>query len=150
MIIRDANKNDVRELVQMSLELITSELDYDRNLRIPSEDELYNFWNRIINSRRHMVLVAEKEELMGYAYGWFMRDYFIFRKQRAYLSDVFVKQNFRGMGVGSSLVNELLKVFRENGVKFVYVDVYSRNTHTLKFWKKNGFEVESFTLVREL
>lgn len=150
MIVREAEVKDISELVDMSVQLLTYELFYDENLRKPSENELYDFWNRTVNNKRCVVLVAEKKNLVGYVYGWFMRDYFIFRKPRAYISDLFVKPEFRRRGIGTLLVNELLKYFRENGVKFVYVDVYSRNDSALRFWEKNGFDTESVTLVKKL
>ena len=150
MIIRRANQKDIPELVDMSLQLLTSELAYDENLRIPSEEEFHNFWTRTINNKRNVVLVAEETELVGYIYGWFMKNFFLFREPRGYISDLFVKPSFRGRGVGSSLLSEIIKVFQKNGVTFVYVDVYSGNSSALEFWKKKGFEVESFTMVRKL
>ena len=150
MIIRRAREGDVSELADMSLQFLTSELAYDRNLHVPSKEEFYNFWIRTLDNQRNVVLVAEEEELLGYVYGWFMRDFFLFKESRAYISDLFVKPEFRGNGVGSSLLTHIIDVFRKGGVRFVYADVYCRNTSALGFWKKNGFDVESFTLVRQL
>jgi ribosomal protein S18 acetylase RimI-like enzyme len=51
----------------------------------------------------------------------------------------YVKENFRRRGIGKLLVEELLKWFRKRKIKFVEVEVDSRNKIGIEAYKKYGF-----------
>jgi ribosomal protein S18 acetylase RimI-like enzyme len=50
-----------------------------------------------------------------------------------------VKENFRRKGIGKLLFEELLNWFRKRKVKFVEVEVDSRNKIGIEAYKKYGF-----------
>jgi ribosomal protein S18 acetylase RimI-like enzyme len=51
----------------------------------------------------------------------------------------YVKENFRRRGIGKLLVEELLKWLRKRKIKFVEVEVESRNKIGIEAYKKYGF-----------
>ena len=51
----------------------------------------------------------------------------------------YIKENFRRKGIGKLLVEELLKWFRKRKIKFVEVEVDSRNKIGIEAYKKYGF-----------
>jgi phosphinothricin acetyltransferase len=51
----------------------------------------------------------------------------------------FLHQDFRGMGLGTALLQNLEKQGREMGITTVLAHISSRNPQSLKFHSKNGF-----------
>ena len=77
----------------------------------------------------------EKEELLGYAIVYFMAD-------EGELVRIAVDPCCRRRGVASHLLEELLRVCRENGVKRVLLDVRESNEAAIKLYERMGFKAD--------
>ncbi|MFX0072526.1 MAG: GNAT family N-acetyltransferase [Candidatus Hermodarchaeota archaeon] len=87
------------------------------------------------------IFIAEKN---GKAEGYIIihwMTYFILPGPEGYISDLFVKENERGQGIGSALLN---KVKKEAQKKHCYrlnlLNNRNRISYLKGFYKKNGFE----------
>ncbi len=56
-----------------------------------------------------------------------------------HISDLFVKKEHRGKGLGSKLIDESIKWFKKNKLKHVSVLLYADNEHAHLVYKKKGF-----------
>lgn len=87
-----------------------------------------------------LCLVAEDEqgEVAGVAQCW----------TSAFVKDLAVRAHFRRRGVGSALLLEAFRVFRERGAAFVDLKVDSNNpSGAVRFYRSHGMrEVESYAL----
>jgi len=55
------------------------------------------------------------------------------------ISDAYVSEEYRRRGLGKQMLDELVKWFKENGIKHTELSVDSRNKIAIKAWKKFGF-----------
>jgi GNAT superfamily N-acetyltransferase len=67
-------------------------------------------------------------------------------RKYGHISAVFVQEPYRGKGVGRSLVAAALGWFAEKRVSRVRVATDTKNTLSVEFWKKLGFQTTVLTL----
>ncbi|MEO0098221.1 MAG: ribosomal protein S18-alanine N-acetyltransferase [candidate division WOR-3 bacterium] len=121
-----------------------TEKDLDGVLEI--EKENFKFpWKREIflsdlNRKSAYCLVAKKKGLvLGYIIILQALDEF-------HLANISVKKGYQRQGIGSALMNEMLKIAQENGIKSIYLEVRKSNLPAQRFYEKFGF---TFTYTRK-
>lgn len=65
------------------------------------------------------------------------------------LSEIYVKKEMIGKGVGKKLMEEFLNIAKEQGAQVAWLGVWEGNQKAIDFYKKWGFEVfgsEKFTI----
>jgi len=88
------------------------------------------------------ILVAEKEdgEIIGFAstfvawYSWIGKS--------LYLDDLYVVEKFRGDGLGSKLIDEVIKMAKKENCKKVKWQVSKWNQDAIDFYKSKGAEID--------
>lgn len=53
-----------------------------------------------------------------------------------------VRQEYRGRGIGTRLIDAVLEKAREKGLERIELEVFASNTHARELYRKSGFEVE--------
>ncbi len=67
-----------------------------------------------------------------------------------YISDLFIKEEFRGMGYGSILIHLCEKKAKELGnIKGSFISVLANNIDAFNVYKKNGYNENEITLYKE-
>ncbi len=64
--------------------------------------------------------------------------------QRAYISRLIVKKEYRNQGIGSTLVDFIIEVAREMGYKELSIGVDKNNIPALNLYRKKGFDTVIF------
>src|SRR5215213_157438 len=73
------------------------------------------------------------------AYAIFYPNFASFRGQRGiYLEDIYIKQEFRGRGVGEAVLKYIAKIGKERGFERMDFQVLEWNTPAIKFYEKLG------------
>ncbi len=62
----------------------------------------------------------------------------------AHLKRMAVKKEFRKQGLGDSLLQTVLRFARKHNFKTIYAGMVPENTKAITFYKKHGFEENSF------
>lgn len=57
---------------------------------------------------------------------------------------IVVRENFRGMGIGSKLMNSLIALARREGLRKIRLIVSADNHRAIKLYKKFGFKITRF------
>ncbi len=65
-----------------------------------------------------------------------------------YISDLFVKKEHSGKGLGSKLMDESINWFKKNKLKHISVGLYADNENAHLFYKKKGFFDYKFEMRR--
>ena len=79
------------------------------------------------------LLVADvKGEIAGYAVFWAVMD-------QGELGNVAVDDDYRGKGIGTKLIEEILKRAHERGVKEIFLEVRKSNVRAQELYKTFGF-----------
>lgn len=87
---------------------------------------------------KNLLFVAEKNnKIVGFIWGTFV-NYGISRY--GYIDELFVKQEFRGMKIGESLVRKILEEFKKLKTWALFVSIKKRNKKVVSFYRKSGFK----------
>lgn len=85
---------------------------------------------------KNFLLVAEEgKEIIGFIWGNFI-SYGI--DKFGYIEELFVKEKFRGKGIGTALVKTIIKKFKKLKAAALFV---TTDRETAKFYKKLGFKI---------
>lgn len=86
------------------------------------------------------LIVRDGDEAIGYAI--FFPYFASFSGQRStYLEDIYVKEGYRGKGIGERLLGEVAAEARRNGADRLDFMVLDWNEPALKFYRKLGVEM---------
>ena len=139
-IIRDIQKGDLKVVYQMLQELV----EYDKILEKfnLTEEEMYNY----LFSKKFpwACLVVENlfdNSLKGfllYTFSYINRAFHL--KPQVYIDHLYIKPDYRGFGVGNSLIEELKDRLKEHNVNRVEVWCMKTNKIGNLFYRKIGFK----------
>jgi ribosomal protein S18 acetylase RimI-like enzyme len=144
--IEEAKRKDINSILRLQMDLAdyNKKIDpkYYRSGKERKKQLRKSFLKSVSKKRRNRkFLVAKiKNRVIGFFIGGihkslpFCREEKIGEVYRAY-----VDKKFRGKGIGKLLFEELLKWFKRRKIKFVEVEVDSRNKIGIKAYKKYGF-----------
>jgi ribosomal-protein-alanine N-acetyltransferase len=81
-----------------------------------------------------LITVAEAEwgEILGYSVAWWVQD-------QAELANLAVRENFRGWGVGSALLDRVLLDLKNLGVDSLFLEVRFSNERAFALYRSRGF-----------
>ena len=131
--IRAATIADVPLLRSLILELA----EYEREAAsvLLTEDELRH--DGFGPDRRFRAIIAERDgQPAGYAV--FFTSYSTWTGSGLFLEDLFVRELFRGQGVGKLLLSQVAEIARKEGYRTIRLDVLDWNESAIKFYKSLG------------
>lgn len=145
MVIRRATLDDINKIKYLQQELINEHAKlYDSvfySMQENSADEWLSWATKKLSSREVAIFVAEKDsKMVGYVSGWIeVRAPIYSLRKVGYLSNIYVQQQFRGQGIGSTLNSAMLDWFKKQNVGFVELNVDSRAKGAVESWLKLGY-----------
>ncbi len=111
---------------------------------------------RNITSERGAIFVTELDnDIVGYIYGVIVNSSEKDTREFVPLilgkvEDIYVEKHFQNKGVGTLLMNEIQKFFKENGCNKITLTVLSNNQHAIEYYRKLGFETECLEMIKLL
>ena len=116
------------------------------NLNWPREGGNEHF-SRLVSGAHSVCLLAEMDgETVGYLVGYAMDATNLRPVKRAELESMFVREEFRGQGVGAALANEFMNWSKKEGAQRISVTAYAANEKAIEFYKGLGFEPRNLSL----
>lgn len=131
MIIRRARPEDLNVIFEFICFLEESRLEYAAF----REGFIYN-----LQQRGNYYLIAEMEGvLIGFlsCHGQFLLHHAAVVCE---IQELFVDEDFRGIGTGRKLLNELEKLIKADGCQYLEVTSNIRRTEAHRFYLANGFD----------
>ena len=107
------------QIQEMSLELFEYENQFAKHKAIP-EDSMVHF---IIRDEQH---------------GTYGALTCLIRWDAIWINNFFVKEKYRKQGIGKQLLDEAIRLSKNEGCRFLFVETIS--FHHVDFYRKNGFE----------
>mgnify|MGYP001321860143 CR=1 FL=1 len=150
--IRCAFNSDLEAVLQLDQELIRHDLHFDPTLDPNwsfSEEGMAWFRERI-SGRDGIVIVAVCEgELVGYLCGG-RCEAESFRRTRpmAEVDCMYLREAFRGRGVGEKMMERFREWCSENGVGRIRVVACAGSAGAIRFYRRMGFEPYDLVLER--
>ena len=84
------------------------------------------------------ILAEDNGQPMGYAL--FFPFYSTWSGSAIFLEDLFVRDAFRGRGIGKALLGEVARIARQEGCHTIRLDVLDSNAPAIQFYKSLGAE----------
>lgn len=141
LVIREANNNDISSLNSLFQKLLEYEREnYDDNIK---EDLCINsFFDKRINIKNHIVLVAEVENnIVGYLYCIIDDDNKITKEIEAKIESFYIDFEYRNKGIGTKMLQEINRILKDKNVKYVFIENLEKNEHSKYLYEKLGFEI---------
>ncbi|OJJ19580.1 hypothetical protein BKI52_22495 [marine bacterium AO1-C] len=140
--IRVATLDDLATLNEFQQALIQVERPMDASLR--QEGLMYYYdLGKLIKSEKSDVFVAcQQDEIVGSGYGLIKsheRDIFV-TKEYGYIGFMYVKEQYRGQGVGQLVLKKLVEWFEVRNITDIRLQVYKNNPKAIKAYEKAGFQ----------
>lgn len=140
MIIRKAKMEDAKELNLLLTLLIRDEKQYDKNIN--EEFVVTNMYENYMEDKNKCILVAEeKQEIVGYLYGFIKENDVTICLQEARLDALYVKEEYRRRKIANALILEFKKWVNNYNIKIIEVNVWSKNEKAKNLYAKHNFIV---------
>lgn len=154
--IKKATPKDSKDIVTLFIEfmkehekLVINNNPYFRLHVAKTKNYVQDFRKFIlknIKSKNSIVMYAEENgKPAGYCLAYIKKNIPIYKINKlGYLSDIFVRKNFRKLGISSKMKDESFKWFVKKGVKYVSIIVYKGNKARVvyKHWGFKDYLIE--------
>jgi len=144
ILIRKATKDDSKLILDLITELgIYEKLEHEITATVEQIE------NEIFNNKSAVVYIAEyKSKPVAYSLHFYTFSTFL-AKKGIYLEDLFVLEEYRGKGIGKSLLKNIAKEAVDNAFGRVEWSVLDWNKPAIDFYKSIGaFPQEEWTMYR--
>ena len=143
MKIRKATKKDLDGILELAELMLDFHYGLDPYYKIYSKyEDPREFYSEHLQKKNVRYVVAEDSNgnLVGFASASITSIPRTKAPKIGTLIANFVRKEYRGKGIGTKLLKERMKWFKENNVKYVEMSVDVRNKKAIALWKKNGFK----------
>ncbi|MEJ6792026.1 MAG: GNAT family N-acetyltransferase [Lacinutrix sp.] len=135
--IRLSTKNDMKSVHNLIIELAVFEKEPDA-IEVTVKNLMEDGFGK---EPKFICFVAENdEEIVGAALIY--KRYSTWKGEVLHLEDLIVKEQMRGSGLGTALLDEVVKYANQIGVKRVSWEVLDWNEPAIVFYEKKGADVK--------
>ena len=151
IVIRKARLKDIDTLITLENELYDNQVEYLRKLKSKNLDDFFlknnsntflkKFILKTIRSKNGLVLIAEVDKkISGYLIIIIKKNIPIFQLEKlAEITDLYIKEEFRGKGISNKLRDEVLKWCKIKKISSITLDLLPKNIHAKSIYEKWGF-----------
>lgn len=140
MKIRPATQTDFGKIAEIHIESWQDAYAKDLPKEFISrtlDNTLNQHWRSIEIQNNDIVLVAEQDEIIGFAAAWC--------RPEPYIDNLHVHPSLRSKGIGLELMRALTKTLLQNGHKSAYLYVFETNSKAIRFYERlGGIQKEKF------
>ena len=144
MEIRKATIKDFERLKDIKLKSKTGERKYNKSLKpINKVEKRYFYYLKkdLTFKERAIFIAIENDKIIGMILGKIIDTLSIAKfKKRGYISNLYILPKYRRKGIAKKMVEELIKWFKENNIKNLRLEVYSKNKPALNIYHKLRFK----------
>jgi GNAT superfamily N-acetyltransferase len=152
VIIRRAIIEDLKTIQTLNNNLFELEKEnYDSTLvkDWPLSEEGKEYFSDLINN--HYVIVAILDNvIVGYLAGSIEEKGSYVEAQYGETNNMLVCDEYRGYGIGKSLINSFKEYCKSNNISNIKVVASYKNKNAIEFYHKNGFEEFDITLTAKI
>ena len=126
-------------LFEETAQMITDLMNYHRKLTNARKE----FWQTIDESKKTLEEWLDSGHIYHVFYNDSLAGFFYIRfggQSAAWLEDLFIKEEFRSLGIGKEAFKLLDEMLTERGTRAMFVNVIPRNIEAIRFYKECGFD----------
>lgn len=68
----------------------------------------------------------------------------------AFLDELYLREDYRGQGIGTRIIQHVLDVCQTHGVKALHLEVMAQNTRAQELYRRLGFELRDSRLMSKI
>ena len=88
----------------------------------------------------HCFVAVDKDEVVGFS--TYFIAYYSWTGKTIYLDDLYVLENYRGLGIGNKLLDKIIETAKTENCKKVRWQVSNWNNKAIEFYKKRGATID--------
>ncbi len=147
MNIRRAKKDDILQINKLLHQVLDIHHKgrpdiFKENAKKYTDNELLNI---IEDDKKPIFVYEENGKVSGYAFCIFMQhinNNILTDIKTLYIDDLCVDENERGKHIGTKLYEYVLDFAKQNGFYNVTLNVWNLNDDAIKFYQKQGLEIQ--------
>jgi len=141
--IEKADTKDLDELAELGKRLCLEMRSIDpmgMDLKKGFEKEISKWQAASISKKKCLFLKAVvKGRIVGYLFCEIQEKLPIFKSDPGHIYDIYILPGYRNKGMGSALISEAMKWFREKRIKRVTIDSLAKNTGATRMYERMNF-----------
>ncbi len=149
MVIQKATKNDWIGIHKLFQEVHDHHLNGTINTFKDVDPFTKEEFEESLKDKNSIILVAkEKEDVIGFVLAQIIEKegrHTKFKKS-LHINTIGTKKGSHNQGIGSSLINEIKRIAKENKCDNINLSVWSFNDNAIKFYKHHGFKDQKITM----
>ena len=110
--------------------------DNDFFEKLSDRVNIYDYSKKLYENSIHFTLY-DGDKLVGFSPCYFNDK----KREVGYISSLTIRDNYRGLGLGSYMLSEIKKYAEKNGFNSIMVTIHIDNQISSNFYNKNGFEI---------
>jgi ribosomal protein S18 acetylase RimI-like enzyme len=140
LLIRKATMDDMDVLLEFEQGVIHAERPFDPTLK-PDPNHYYDLENMISDPQVEVVVAEYKGQIIASGYGRIENaKHYLQHAQHVYLGFMYVRPEYRGMGVNEKIIEKLRQFARSRSITEMRLDVYYQNQSAIRAYAKAGFK----------
>jgi ribosomal protein S18 acetylase RimI-like enzyme len=152
--IREAKETDLQVVRKYTVETAWTSLSESDRKELDKEKwtkHLLELFEKLSKRETEKIFVAEDESHAFLGYIWVGEGSSMMTGlKHGYIYDVFVKKEFRGKGIGRTLLEKAQNYCREKGYSRIRLMVYVNNANAIGLYNKMGFKTEQMHMEKTL
>ncbi len=153
MLIRQATINELKVVQDLNYKLFVHDYGYDPVLDVdwPYSKEGEEYFTDKVSGKSGICFIAlEDDKLVGYIAGSMMKPDSTRSVSVASLDNMLVEEEYRGNGIGTSLLEHFKKWAKAKGAGSVEVSAYFNNKKAIRFYQSVGFKKLAINLEKKI
>lgn len=151
LIIREFNDRDLPQVQRCFIELQEHERQTDPE-RVPGDQICERYCANLldeVNQHKGKVFIAELGDVVvGFVAVW-VEEYLEIDKEELYVSDLVVRSQYRGAGVGKQLMERAEQYARELDLSRISLSVLKGNALAYDFYRHCGYSDDAIAMVKK-
>ncbi len=154
VVLRNVKKSDLPLIRKFTVETGWYGITKEEQSRLDKEEwskHMEEVFEKAAKQKGSEIYVAEDENHAFLGYLFVGESYNIMTGQTyGFIYDIFVKEEFRGKGIGKTLMEKAETHCREKGYQRLALMVSAANEHAISLYRKMGLKPEQIYMSKEL
>ncbi len=150
IFIKEAIKDDIKEINNLLTDLIQDERQYDENIN--KDYAVKNYYEQFFEKKDSCIIVAKNENntILGYGFGFIMDYGNVYDNKVAQLDAIYIKPEYRKKGIARQIIKYFTEWSKNNKVLYIELKVCNNNNKAIELYEKEGFSTDKKILKKKL
>ncbi len=150
IFIREAIREDIKEINNMLTALIQDERQYDENIN--KNYLVENYYEQFLGKKGSCIIVAKSESnnIMGYGFGFIVNYGNVYDNKVSQLDAIYIKPEYRKRGIARKIIQHFTKWSKDNKVSYIELKVCVNNSSAIKLYENEGFCTKKTILKKKI